>query len=46
MDQSRMLRHGITYQQAEEACNFWNEDKEACIYDILATGDLEMAGAY
>jgi hypothetical protein len=33
---------------AEEACAQWGEGKEACIYDVLATGDLGMAavGAY
>lgn len=36
----------ISYQQAEEACASWDEEsREACIYDVLATGDLKMAQA-
>jgi hypothetical protein len=33
---------------AEEACAQWGKGKEACIYDVLMTGDLGMAavGAY
>jgi hypothetical protein len=33
---------------AEKACEHWGEGKDACVFDVLATGDLEMAvaGAY
>ena len=33
---------------AEEACEHWGEGKDDCVFDVLATGDLEMAmmGAY
>jgi hypothetical protein len=34
---------------AEKACEHWGEQgKEDCVFDVLATGDLEMAtvGAY
>jgi hypothetical protein len=34
----------ITKEQAEEACADWPEDdKEACVFDVLAMEDLEMA---
>jgi hypothetical protein len=28
---------------AERACAQWGVGKKACIYDVLSTGDLEMA---
>jgi hypothetical protein len=33
---------------AERACAHWGEGKDDCVFDVLATGDLEMAmvGAY
>jgi hypothetical protein len=33
---------------AEKACAHWSKGKDDCIFDVLATGDLEMAigGAY
>jgi hypothetical protein len=33
---------------AEKACDHWGEGKDDCVFDVLATGDLEMAmvGAY
>jgi hypothetical protein len=33
---------------AEKACSHWGEGKDDCIFDVLTTGDLEMAvvGAY
>jgi hypothetical protein len=33
---------------AEKACEHWSEGKDDCVFDVLATGDLEMAvgGAY
>jgi hypothetical protein len=45
--QSRRRRLGESLHEraAEEACAHWGGDKEACIYDVLATGDLEMAQA-
>jgi len=30
---------------AEEACAHWGAGKDDCIFDVLATGDLEMADA-
>jgi hypothetical protein len=33
---------------AERACEHWGEGMDDCVFDVLATGDLEMAmvGAY
>jgi hypothetical protein len=33
---------------AEKACDHWGEGKDDCVFDVLTTGDLEMAvvGAY
>jgi hypothetical protein len=33
---------------AEKACEHWGEGKDNCVFDVLTTGDLEMAvvGAY
>jgi hypothetical protein len=33
---------------AEKACEKWGEGKDDCVFDVLTTGDLEMAmvGAY
>ena len=44
----RRLMHGGKDSKfvmaAEEACNSWSENlREACLYDVLATGDLNMA---
>jgi hypothetical protein len=43
--QRRALQEStITMAQAEEACTNWPDDeKEACVFDVLATEDLEMA---
>jgi hypothetical protein len=30
---------------AEKACAHWGEGKDDCVFDILATGDLDMANA-
>jgi hypothetical protein len=33
---------------AEKACEHWCEGNDDCVFDVLTTGDLEMAviGAY
>lgn len=42
----RRLGASIAREAAEKACAHWKEDeKEACVYDVLATGDLETARA-
>jgi hypothetical protein len=30
---------------AERACEHWGEGKDDCVFDVLATGDLDMAVA-
>jgi hypothetical protein len=30
---------------AEKACAHWGKGKDDCVFDVLATGDLEMAEA-
>jgi len=43
----RRLAEGmISFSDAENACKDWDaEGREACIYDVMATGDLGMAQA-
>jgi hypothetical protein len=38
----------ISQLAAEKACEHWGEGKDDCVFDVLTTGDLEMAvvGAY
>jgi hypothetical protein len=38
----------ISELAAEKACEHWGEGKDDCVFDVLTTGDLEMAvvGAY
>jgi len=34
----------ISLEQATKACHNWAEEScESCIYDVMSTGDLEMA---
>lgn len=44
----RLNESNITVEQAESACDQIKDplDKKDCIYDILATQDLDMAGAF
>ena len=41
----RKLRHGITQEQAEDACADAS-DIDDCVFDIMATGDIHIAGAH
>lgn len=43
----RRLGEGISREAAEAACAKWRseETKDACIYDVIATGDLDLAEA-
>lgn len=42
--QGRRLGEGTAVEAAEKACEHWNEEtKDMCIFDVLATGDLEVA---
>jgi hypothetical protein len=38
----------VSQLAAEKACEHWGEGKDDCVFDVLTTGDLEMAveGAY
>jgi hypothetical protein len=44
----RLLESSVDELTAEKACAHWGEGKDDCIFDVLTTGDLEMAveGAY
>ena len=44
-----MMQHGglgmsKMRKEAEEACAHWKEDKEDCIFDVIATRDVLVAG--
>ena len=42
----RLDEIGITWEEAKAACSTFPEDAiESCIYDVLSTGDLNMADA-
>lgn len=45
VDDSRRLGSSLARSAAEEACAHREEDKEECIFDVMATGDIEMAQA-
>jgi hypothetical protein len=44
----RLSESSIDELAAEKACAHWGQGKDDCVFDVLATGDLEMAviGAY
>jgi hypothetical protein len=44
----RLLESSVDELAAEKACAHWGEGKDDCVFDVLTTGDLEMAmvGAY
>lgn len=44
----RLDESDITMEQAEKACSSLNDplDQKDCVYDILATQDMDMAGAF
>lgn len=46
--QSRRLGQSmITHEDAEVACaHAWEGDRDACIFDVLASNDLDSAGSY
>ena len=42
----RLDEIGISWEEAEKACSSWPEEgRDSCMYDVLSTGDLEMAEA-
>jgi hypothetical protein len=44
----RLSDSSVDELAAEKACGHWGEGKDDCVFDVLTTGDLEMAmvGAY
>mmetsp|Transcript_23494 Transcript_23494/g.32950 ORF Transcript_23494/g.32950 Transcript_23494/m.32950 type:complete len:410 (+) Transcript_23494:40-1269(+) len=41
----RRLGESISLEDAQEACADWGDDIEDCVFDVMATGDLELAEA-
>ena len=41
----RRLGESIAKETAELACEKWGAQKDLCVFDVLATGDLEIADA-
>jgi tRNA G37 N-methylase TrmD len=39
----RLSESSVDELAAEKACEHWGEGKDDCIFDVLTTGDLEMA---
>jgi hypothetical protein len=39
----RLLESSVDELAAEKACVHWGEGKDDCVFDVLMTGDLEMA---
>jgi hypothetical protein len=44
----RLSESSVDELDAEKACEHWGEGMDDCVFDVLTTGDLEMAmvGAY
>ena len=44
----RLAESSVTEEQAEAACAGLKDefDRKGCVYDILATQDMDMVGAY
>jgi hypothetical protein len=44
----RLSESSVDELAAEKACEHWGEGKDDCVFDVLTTGDLDMAvvGAY
>jgi hypothetical protein len=46
MKSRRMSESLVSFDVAEKACADWSEEtRESCIYDVMSTGDLDMAEA-
>jgi hypothetical protein len=41
----RLSESSVDELAAEKACEHWGEGKDDCVFDVLTTGDLEMAVA-
>ena len=48
LQQRRLAESGMTHENAEAACDHLldPEEKQACVFDVLATQDLSMASAW
>ena len=48
MLRKRRLANGLASEAAEAACSHLEsvDDRAACVYDVVATQDMDMAGAY
>lgn len=45
-EQRRLGERGVSEEQARQACSGWDAShRPKCVYDVLATGDLELAEA-
>ena len=42
---SRRLGESIAEKVAMKACEHWGDQKDQCVYDVMALGDLEIAEA-
>lgn len=42
----RQLRETVPRSEAEEACAKWMVNREACIQDVIITGDKELAASF
>lgn len=41
----RLAESAVSRDDAEKACEGWGEDMERCIFDVMTTGDMELAVA-
>jgi hypothetical protein len=41
----RLSDASVDQHEAEKACAHWGEGKDDCVFDVLATGDIDMATA-
>ncbi len=39
----RLSESPVDQLTAEKACEHWGKGKDECVFDVLSTGDLEMA---
>lgn len=45
-EQRRLAESAISQEQAESACSGWSSTHQAqCVFDVMSTGDLELADA-
>jgi hypothetical protein len=39
----RLSDSSVSHLTAEKACEHWGAGKDDCVFDVLSTGDLDMA---